>query len=142
MRLLFFSIALFLSSASFSQNVSDTIFIFITDGFENDSVDLWINETHVLYNQNLKSNLYYGLTGEPIELIKDKNHYVVKCSNYANCSSNKINLDSEIKIKLLFNERIYEEAFDLTKGKYFIIGYVGVYMDIDIWQLKFEPSFE
>jgi len=134
---------LLLSSVSFGQEKADTVAIYITDGFDNDSVDFLINDIQILKDQNLESNPYYGLTGDPILLIQSDSDYIVYCTDYENCNNNtRINVDDKIKLKFLFNQCVYEEEFDLSKGRHIIIGYVGVYMDIDIWQLNHEPGFE
>lgn len=142
MRILSLIIFLFLNNVSYSQDSADTISIYLTDGFDNDSVDFWINDTLVLKAQNLKSNLYYSLTGDPIQLIKKDFKYIINCSQYEDCIQSSLDIGSEIKLKLLFNNSVYEKSFNLSNGNHFIIGYVGVHDDLDIWQLNFEPGFE
>jgi hypothetical protein len=126
-------IGLICSNWTFSQDLevkkNDSVKckIYFTDGFENDTISMKINDQLVFENITLKSNMYYGLTG--VEVLITVNNFamlvvsdshreeeVVAKNLLTNTSKSDI-----IQLTIDYKGNLYKHDVDICKNNYIVV---------------------
>lgn len=115
--------------------------IYITDGFESDSIDLMINSKLILDNVTLTSHPILGITKQYVRAYtSDKGRNLLSLEIFDN-KSLCVKKRKKQLIQVKYSGSVYSFEFDLLKGKYLLIT-KNIHSDtIKFQQLDIEPGF-